>query len=264
MSSAIPAAAAARLWQLYGWSSIRELVLEDLAFARGVVVVEDQLVGMEARLVRQGERGLIRVRADIPELGRKRFAVAHELGHWELHRKISQVLPCTSQDLVAKYKASPPEIQANAFAAELFMPEHLVTPRLASIRPTREAVVGLANEFDTSLTATAIRCVELSDDYWALIASEKGKVRWWRASQGLEDKLAWEPGTPVPKDSVAADCFAGRVIPTRPQQLPSQVWLLIASTLEEEGEEEFEADVIMEQVIEQPAYGQVLSLLWVP
>jgi hypothetical protein len=33
----------------------------------------------------------------------KRFALAHELGHWLLHRNISQVLACTSENMVAKY-----------------------------------------------------------------------------------------------------------------------------------------------------------------
>jgi hypothetical protein len=41
------------------------------------------------------------------------FAVAHDLGHWLLHKNVSQVLACTSEDMVAKYKASPPEIEAN-------------------------------------------------------------------------------------------------------------------------------------------------------
>src|SRR5262245_59118721 len=112
---------AAKLWARYGFATPDDLVLEDLAFALGVVVLEGRLDSADARLIRRGQKGLIRVKEDIPEPGRKRFAVAHEIGHWELHQAVSQVLSCTSEDMVAQYKASPPEIEANYFAAELLM-----------------------------------------------------------------------------------------------------------------------------------------------
>ncbi len=65
-------------------TSPEDIVVEDIAMARGVYVTEGRLDGAEARLVRSGERGLVRLKADLPEVGRKRFAVAHELGHWEM------------------------------------------------------------------------------------------------------------------------------------------------------------------------------------
>lgn len=74
--------------------------------ALGVLILEGPLDSADARLIRRGAHGLIRVKQDIPESGRKRFAIAHELGHWLLHRNLSQVLACTSEDMVAKYKAS--------------------------------------------------------------------------------------------------------------------------------------------------------------
>src|SRR2546430_1201637 len=96
---------AARLWRLHGFALPRDLVLEDLALALGVIVLEGRLDSADARLIRTGKRGLIRVKEDIPELGRKRFAIGHDLGHWLLHKNVSQVLACTSEDMVAKYKA---------------------------------------------------------------------------------------------------------------------------------------------------------------
>ncbi len=113
---------AERLWELYSITKPDELCLEDLAFERGVLVTEGALEGMEACLIRNGNHGLIRVRKDIPEKGRKRFAIAHELGHWELHKDISQIFACTEKDFVAKYKGSLEEIEANYFAAALLMP----------------------------------------------------------------------------------------------------------------------------------------------
>ena len=120
---------AERLWKVYGFSSPQDLVLEDLALARGVIVTEGRLDAMDARLIRQGDHGLIRVKQGMPETGKKRFAIAHELGHWELHKQISQLFACTSSDMVASYKASVPEAEANYFAAGLLMPEVLFAER---------------------------------------------------------------------------------------------------------------------------------------
>jgi hypothetical protein len=105
-SKVIAAGAAAQIWKLYGFMSPSDLVLEDLALARGVIVIEDTLDRAEARLVRRGNQGLIRVNRNIPERGRKRFAMAHELGHWMLHEKESQISACTEQHMVLKYGSS--------------------------------------------------------------------------------------------------------------------------------------------------------------
>ena len=90
-SKIFAAGRAIQLWTLYGFRSPAELVLEDLALTLGVLVLEAPLVKADARLIRKGPRGLVRVKHDIPEPGRKRFAVAHELGHWLLHKEQSQV-----------------------------------------------------------------------------------------------------------------------------------------------------------------------------
>ena len=102
-SAVIPTTEATRLWNLYGFETSADLVLEDLALAMGVVVLDGNLQAADAWLVRKGDKGIIRVRNTIPESGRRRFAVAHELGHWSLHKSLSQLLSCTSEDMLARY-----------------------------------------------------------------------------------------------------------------------------------------------------------------
>ena len=58
-----------------------EILIEEIAFAFGAIVRYEPLAGADGRLVRLGDRGVIRIREDIPELGRRRFVIAHELGH---------------------------------------------------------------------------------------------------------------------------------------------------------------------------------------
>jgi Zn-dependent peptidase ImmA (M78 family) len=235
-----------------------DLVLEDLAYAMGVIVVEGHLDGADARLVRRGERGLIRVRQDILEIGKKRFATAHELGHWVLHERVSQVLACTSEDMVKQYKASVPEVEANYFASALLMPEKLIRPRIRGQQPTFDVVKELATAFSTSLTATAVRFVELSTEYCAVVISENGRIRWGRTSEALEDAFRIEPGALLPSGSAAAAAFRGADTSDGPQEIDISTWL------RDDGDVELEAETICEDARLFAQYGQVLSLLWVP
>jgi Zn-dependent peptidase ImmA (M78 family) len=256
VSKVFAVAEAVRLWRLYGFTSPGDLVLEDLALALGVMVVEGKLDSADARLIRTGKRGLIRVKEDIPEPGRKRFAVAHEVGHWLLHKNVSQVLACTSEDMVAKYKASPPETEANCFAAELLMPEKLFTPRIRRASLSIQLLKDLAADFQTTLTATAIRYVELSDDYCAVVVSEQGRVRWWRGSERFEE-LCWiEAGSPLSADTVAGGLFKGESVLTGPQRVDASAWVEDASKLEDA--------TLFEETVAFERYGKAISLLRLP
>jgi len=64
-----------------------------------------------------GDHGIIFINAALP-LDRKRLTLAHELGHLVLH----------TNDLDADV-----EKQANNFAAEFLMPEHIIKPQLRSL-----------------------------------------------------------------------------------------------------------------------------------
>ncbi|MFM8527696.1 MAG: ImmA/IrrE family metallo-endopeptidase [bacterium] len=59
---------------------------------------------------------------------RKRFTIAHELGHWILHRTGQQALFCRhgSVEESDRPELPPAEVEANAFAAALLMPADLV------------------------------------------------------------------------------------------------------------------------------------------
>ena len=62
---------------------------------------------------------------------RRRFTIAHELGHWRLHRHGDEAVYCRSSvvdsDVVSARPALPaPEEEANAFAAAVLMPAQLI------------------------------------------------------------------------------------------------------------------------------------------
>lgn len=91
-------------------------------------------------------------KADRPQ--RQRFTVAHELGHWVLHREAFEKNPAAYPvlprfQMVEKSNAF--EQEANAFASELLVPKHLLDP-------VRTAPVSmLADVFDVSKTMMEFR-----------------------------------------------------------------------------------------------------------
>ena len=67
--------------------------------------------------------------------GRRRFTIGHEVGHYLLHQDDSPRIFCRSGDIIDAEEESaaptpkpPVESEADAFAAALLMPEHLILP----------------------------------------------------------------------------------------------------------------------------------------
>ncbi len=81
-----------RLTQDYCLDRPAPVPVEDIAMDRGVLCLEARLTGCLTHLVRKGQRGIIRTHLGIREDGRRRFAIAHELGHWFLHEAENQNL----------------------------------------------------------------------------------------------------------------------------------------------------------------------------
>ena len=66
---------------------------------------------------------------------RRRFTIAHELGHWHLHRRAELPVFCRAAAIEPPAPEAPPlppaEGEANAFAAAVLMPARLVRERYA-------------------------------------------------------------------------------------------------------------------------------------
>lgn len=97
---------------------------------------------------------------------RQRFAIAHELGHYILHRESSRLfVDSTLTFHRSQTEHFQQEIQANAFAAELLMPEDMVRQYVEKIDFHDEtAIRSLARKFRVSPEAMTIRLLEFSDE----------------------------------------------------------------------------------------------------
>ena len=176
----------------FGFFCPKEIVLEDIAYDQGIKVESRRLNRVEALLLRKGPKGIIYVSNHAPSLGRRRFAIAHELGHWYCHQNLSQAWLCTADDIHG-YRGSNTELEANAFAAELLMPKTMIAPRIVKRELGVALICNIAEEFETTLTATAIRIVEESKDDCCVLFSDGHSVRWCKKSSTASD--IWLPKT---------------------------------------------------------------------
>lgn len=243
-------ASARKIIKYFGITTPEHICVEDIAMALGVYVHEAPLKGAEARLTRKGKKGIIRLKEDI-SFHKKRFAVSHELGHWERHAGISQLFYCTSEDLNG-YNNSIPEVEANAFAGELLIPSILVGDEIHRNDPDINIIRGLSDTFDTSLMVAAIRFTELCPENCIVVFSENGQIKWWHKKK---DCFLWiDTKIPVSRGSIAWDCFNGSNATDAMQEVEQDAWLPPNCRRRDH--------TLYEQSLKLGDYPTVLSLLW--
>lgn len=230
-----------------------EIIVELIAELRGATVVEEFMSSAEGRLVCTGNRGKITVPLSERNEGRKRFSIAHELGHFELHADQEPILLCSKSDMSDWRGYKKKETEANEFASALLMPEELFTPRIILKKPTIKLIRNLASVFNTSLTATAVRYIQLTKEPCALIYSVDKKIKWYFKTE--RDFPYWmkKCGENVAEESFAYDAFDGKGGNEKGNLVEPLAWLNSSS---------YSNVNLYESTIYLEYYNATLTLLW--
>ena len=203
-----------------GVASPSDIDLEAVAWTRGIAVRYRPLKGCEARIFGDGERAIVSINS-LSTAERKRFSLAHEIGHWELHR--GQVLFCRSDDIGGNKGSSATERVANQFAADLLMPSYLFDPYRQRKSLTFGLVDDVAKEFRVSRTAAAIRLVQKAEKPAMLICHSKVRREWFHKSLQWPDEL-W-PRDELDTRSRAFDIqFGGKPDSRVMLKVPADAW----------------------------------------
>jgi len=144
--------------------------VEEIARTEGIQVVRTQASGAESGFIlRDGRRTVIGINSrNAPK--RQRFTIAHELGHWRLHEGRSLIVDHTirinRRNEVSSAATDSEEIDANAFAAALLMPEELIQVAVdreqsLGVESRDDLIQTLASEFDVSTEAMGYRLINL-------------------------------------------------------------------------------------------------------
>ncbi|XXY51994.1 ImmA/IrrE family metallo-endopeptidase [Sorangium sp. So ce269] len=194
--------------------------IDTIACMRGAIVMDRPMDGALARLVKANNGALIVASSKLTG-GQRRFAIAHELGHHELHVGNDALDLCTGEDLQARDQSR--EGEANAFAVELLLPQRLVEPRCDVKEPSLKHARALADMFQVSFVAAALRFVELTPEACAIVVAEKGRVSWSFGNSDFGPTPA--RGMLVDSAALAHDIAAGRTAPDEPEEVRASAWL---------------------------------------
>lgn len=122
---------------------------------------------IDAMMLRRGAHASIVVNKD-HHINRKRFSIAHEIGHFLLHANDDLYIDKKVQEQLfiftrASGKKDSDEIEANQFAAELLMPSDLIKRDfLRKIEKREENFISkMAEEYQVSETALTYKLMNL-------------------------------------------------------------------------------------------------------
>ena len=146
--------------------------------------------GVEGMLMphphRSGEWGII-YNDTIRSTGRRNFTLAHELGHYLLHRQANPGgLQCTNRNMADwDEDRNKIEAEANTFASYLLMPlddfREQIKGRIVNI----DMMTELADRYAVSLTAAILKWMTITDKRAMIVVGKEGFIDWAWSSEPL-------------------------------------------------------------------------------
>jgi Zn-dependent peptidase ImmA (M78 family) len=145
--------------------------------------------------------------------GRVNFTIAHEFGHYLLHRQdLANGIECDSNAMRNWNSAEAiREKEANVFASYLLIPLDDFRAQTQGRQINLELLQKLSGRYGTSLTATVLKYLDMISGRAILIASKDGFVDWaWSSDKARKTKKYIAARNPknepheVPADSMAA------------------------------------------------------------
>lgn len=254
----LPANRAKQLLKQYGIKDITSITLEDLAYARNAIIEETDSLNADGRTIFGSKYAIIKINKNIAYAGKKRFTIAHEIGHVELHRGVQPIF-LDNDNTLEYFKKGHQEAEANEFASELLMPQEQFQLACMGKKFSPELLRQLADKFQSSITSIVYRYFEHGNHPICLIYSFNNKVQYWKRPEGYDHFLLDFTRLSPPEDSVAAEYFKNKTIYPRNQSKQS-VWKSTWFDLKSwESDNDYK---FYEYCIITPKYNTVLSVIW--
>lgn len=140
--------------------------------------------GMLARHPKKDEWAIF-FNKDITHTGRTNFTLAHELGHYFVHRNqmSRNCFECGEGDILGRNQdVTNIEAEANIFAANLLMPNHDFREQISSQPFSFDLMEHCTNRYSVSLTAVVLKWLEFTKKEAIAILSEDGFMHWSKAN----------------------------------------------------------------------------------
>jgi Zn-dependent peptidase ImmA (M78 family) len=165
---------------------------EKLAEHLGVIVRHSPMDGCDGWCLTTGAKSIIRINGKLPA-ARRRFTLAHELGHLILG--VPTVVGESFEEMLRSN--SDEERRVNDLASELLMPAHVVRASLTELPVVAAALKKLAKKANVSELAAAVRVCNLASEIGLVNASvvlfDGAQLRW-----------QWSPTLSMPATTAAS------------------------------------------------------------
>lgn len=245
--------AARKVFEETGYDALSDISINDFAIGLGAFVKEEPMTGAEGRIVFSGDEAIITLNSNIDLITKKRFILAHELGHFRMHKGLSNKFEDTGKTLDDWLARGDQELEANDFAKEFLMPEHVFKPK-ARGKFSFDLIKSLSSHFNTSLTATFLRYKDLGDFPVGIVYSENRIVRWTQFSDDFV--MQFIPyNSKIPVYSVAWETYEGDSYDS-PEPVDAKEWFANDFKLK------YNLDLELYEQCFKVADNAVLSCLW--
>nr|WP_278250758.1 ImmA/IrrE family metallo-endopeptidase [Shewanella sp. 4t3-1-2LB] len=192
--------------------------------------------------------------------GRINFTLAHEFGHYILHRSLQNEFSCTT-DKYESYDSglmAKVESEADEFASCLLMPLHDFRKQTENNDVSIELLIHCANRYNVSLMAAALKWKDIIPKRVVVVAARDGFLLW-----ASSNKAAYMSGVyirtknnavPVPDNSLMKSDSCGS-IHGKTQVTNARIWF---------PNEPIDMSITEHVFISQSDYNYVLGLLILP
>ncbi|MCG9129168.1 ImmA/IrrE family metallo-endopeptidase [Candidatus Poribacteria bacterium] len=226
------------------WGILRSLKIQDfpidprcIAELLGIVIWERELPdNCDGCLMRVGSASGILINARIRSETRRKFTIAHEIGHYLLENDTDGDQRNTVFEKPSEYGTKEnlekkaylqSETRANQFAVELLMPTPIFLVDSTSLPLIGlPAINTLASQYGTSFTSTGIHYTRLSNQACAIVFSEAGIIRYFAYSNKFrKNKDCYlVNGQPIPPKALASRFNNEVCIDDEMDEIPLEYW----------------------------------------
>ena len=172
--------------------------------------------------------------------GRERFTLAHEFGHYLLHRQALLTGAGAGDDSAqdVAYRCNPLDMdrwkaeeerredEADTFASHLLMPFDDYRAQVGTLEMSGALLTHITDRYGVSLTAAVRRWIEFTDSRAVMIVARDGFALWGRASQAaFRSGIFVRSGMEIPENSLAGMGKGGSLaVSDRATALPAGIW----------------------------------------
>jgi len=173
-----------------------DIDLELVAFHLNAEVRYSPLSNYEGQIIGTDSHAIITL-DDRGHPLRQKFSLGHEIGHWVNDRGRNLTYRCTTEDMRRRWSKDrnnprqQVEARANAFSAQLMMPDHILPDYQNGLDVTAESISHLASIFNVSKTSMAIRFIETNELPCILICWSKSGTRKWFTRNPIVPDSIW-------------------------------------------------------------------------